>query len=119
MAFSTRRRYPNTAARGKVKPPPGASAQVARRTPITITLTTPGDTTVVTFDQAVILKGIPQWPNNADHMPLTAQLTGPDELTLTYPAPDTTTSVTVPFEDPGIRNGAGGYVTPGTFSAPD
>lgn len=115
MALTNRRRYPNTVSRRKISGI-GAEAQRPPQTPITITATTPGDTTVVEFDQAVILKGIPQWPNNSASMPLTAVLTAPDELTLTYPAPDTTTAITVPFEDPGVRNGGGGYVSPGTFS---
>ena len=112
---SSGKRYPNTSNRNR-KPGLGTSNQRGRRTPISITDVTPGDTTTVTFDQAVILKGVPQWPNNSAHMPLTAVLTAPDVLTLTFPAPDTTTAITVPFEDPGVRNGAGGYVLPGTFS---
>lgn len=115
MALTRKKRYPNRVAR-RTFSGIGADNKLTRRTPITITATTPGDTTVVTFDQAVILTGIPQWPNNSDHVPLTAVLSAPDELTLTYPVPDTTTSITVPFEDPAVRNGAGGYVSPGTFS---
>lgn len=115
MALTSKRRYPNTATRRKVGLI-GQSAQLPRRTPITITNTAPGDTTVVTFDQAVILDGIPQWPNNSGHVPEAAVLTGPAELTLTYPTADTTTAITVPFESPAVRNGGGGYVLPGTFS---
>lgn len=114
MAITTRKRYPNRVARRKVSGV-GAEARLPRRTPITITDLVPGDSTVVTFDQAVLLSGIPQWPNNAGHVPEAAELTAPDELTLTYPTADTTTTVTVPFEDPAVRNGAGGYVSPGTF----
>lgn len=115
MALTSKKRYPNTAARRKISGI-GAEAQRPKQTPITITNTTPGDTTVVTFDQVVILNGIPQWPNNSSHMPEAAEMTAPDELTLTYPAADTTTTITVPFEEPAVRNGGGGYVTPGTFS---
>ena len=115
MGLTTRRRYPNTVSRRKISGV-GAEAQLPRRTPITITNTSPGDTTVITFDQAVSLVGIPQWLNNSGHVPTAAELSAPDELTLTYPTPDTTTSIVVPFEDPAVRNGAGGYVSPGTFS---
>src|SRR5260221_1059780 len=110
------KRYRNTAARRRMNSGVGAASQLTRRTPITITSSTPGDTTVVQFDQAVILAGIPQWLNNSAHLPLTAVLSAPNELTLTYPGADTTTSFTVPFEDPAIRNGAGGYLLPGIFS---
>jgi len=116
MPLTRRKRYPNTVDRRKVSAI-GSSSRLARRTPIEITGATPGDTTVVTFDQAVILSGIPQWPNNSGHVPTAAVLTGPAEVTLTYPTPDTTTSFVVPFEDPAVRNGAGGYVQPGTFPA--
>jgi len=112
---SSGKRYPNTSNRNR-RPGLGTSAQRGTRTPITIIATTPGDTTVVTLDQAVILSGIPAWPNNAGHVPTAAVLTAPDQLTLTYPTPDTTTAITVPFEDPAVRNGSGGYVSPGTFS---
>lgn len=115
MALTSKRRYPNVATRRKVGLL-GQSAQLPRRTPITITAATPGATTVVTFDQGgLILNGIPQWPSQAGIMPSTAVLTAPDELTLTYTG-TTPTSFDVPFEDPAIRNGSGGFVSPGTFS---
>lgn len=115
MALTNRKRFPNTVARRKIGAP-GVEAQRPPQTPITITNTTPGDTSVFTFDQAVSLAGIPQWPNNAAHMPESAELTAPDELTLTYPMADTTTAITVPFQSEGVRNTAGGYVISGTFS---
>jgi hypothetical protein len=115
MALTSKRRYPNVGTRRKVGLI-GQAAQLPRRTPIGISNCVPGASTVVTFDQAgLVLNGIPQWPDNTGAMPTAAELTGPDELTLTYAAP-VPTAVTVPFEDPGIRNGAGGYVSPGTFS---
>lgn len=117
MGLTKRKRYPNTVARRKMAGSQSAANMITRRTPIVIEDCTPGDTTVVTFDQAVILQGIPQWPNNSGHMPEAAELTAPNELTLTYPTPDTTTEIIVPFESPAVRNGAGGYVLPGTFPA--
>lgn len=115
MALTAKRRYPNVATRRKVGLL-GQSAQLPRRSPITILTLTPGASTVVTFDQAIpVLNGIPQWPQNTGAMPTAAELTAPDELTLTYAAP-VPTSVTVPFEEPAVRNGSGGFVSPGTFS---
>lgn len=116
MALTRRSRYKNQSNRRGLTGP-GTRNQIVRRPPITITDATPGDSTVVTFDQPVVLAGIPQWPNNSSHVPEAAELTGPQELTLTYPVADTTTSFTVPFEDPAVRNNGGGYVLPGTFPA--
>ena len=115
MALTSKRRYPNVGTRRKVGLI-GQAAQLPRRTPITISNCVPGASTVVTFDQGgLVLDGIPQWPQNTGAMPTAAALTGPNELTLTYAAP-APTSITVPFEEPAVRNGAGGYVLPGTFS---
>ncbi len=111
---SSGKRYPNTSNRNR-RPGLGTSNQRGRRTPISIVTVTPGDTTSVVFDQAVILKGIPAYPNNVGHLPTAAVLTDAMTLSLTYPTPDTTTTITVPFEEPAVRNGAGGYLLPGTF----
>ena len=71
-------------------------------------------TNVVTiiFDQPVSLNGIPQYPNNNGALPTAATLTNPLTLELTYPAGPEATGITVPSEDPAIRNSSGGYVTP-------
>jgi hypothetical protein len=115
MPLGNKKRYPNTVARRKISGV-GAEAQRPTQTPILITDTVPGDTTTVTFNGAVFLTGIPQWPNNSGHVPEAAVMTSPTVLTLTYPTADTTTSITVPFQEPAIRNTGGGYVVPGTFS---
>lgn len=115
MPLSSKRRYPNVGTRRKIGLI-GQAAQLPRRTPISITNTVPGLTTVVTLDQAaLVLTGVPRWPQNTGAMPTAATLSAPNEVTLTYSAPAPTT-ITVPFEDSAIRNGAGGYVLPGTFS---
>lgn len=113
MGLTQRKRYPGAQAR-RGKTSPGSAANVIKRTPITLldaAVSTP--TVVLTLDQVVIVNGVPQYPNDNGDMPDTASMTGPEEVTLHYPS--ATVSLTVPFEDPAIRNGVGGYVLPGTF----
>jgi hypothetical protein len=116
MIRGRNKRYKNAALRRKASIGPGGDVRLTRRTPISVVTTTPGDTTVIDFNQPIILSAPVGWTNNAGHGVLTQEQTGPDEVTVTFPAADTTTSVTIAFEDPGVRNGAGGYVLPGTFS---
>lgn len=116
MIKGRNKRYKNAALRRKASIGPGGDVRLTRRTPISVTDVTPGDTTVVTFDQPVILSAPVLWLNNSGHGVETQSQTGPAEVTVTFPAADTTTTVTIAFEDPGVRNGAGGYVLPGTFS---
>ena len=66
----------------------------------------------IIFDQPVSLKGIPQYPNNNGALPTSASLSNPTTLVLTYPIGPEATGITVPSEDPAIRNSSGGYVTP-------
>lgn len=116
---SSGRRYPNTSNRQKV-PRVGTAAQRGRRTPITITgitITGGGTTVDVQFDQKVIVSGIPLYASDSETLPTGWSLTGGTLLQLTYAA--ATTNITVPFEEPHVRNGAGGYVLPGTFSPPE
>lgn len=114
MALTNKKRYPNVTSRRKI-PSIGSQAQRFEQTPITIVSVTLGTSTVVEFDQAVpVLKGIPQYASQLGALPTAAAKTAPNEITLTYAVAPT--SIVVPFEDPGVRNGGGGYVSPGTFS---
>lgn len=70
---------------------------------------------VVTLQTTVSLKGIPQYQLDTGELPTSAAKTGANEVTLTYTAPGAAVEVTIPQNDPGIRNSTGGYVTPGTF----
>ena len=71
----------------------------------------------ISFDQPVILKGVPQYTTDiAGATPTTAALTSPTTLALTFSAAvATATEVTIPFEDPGIRGAVGGFVADSTF----
>ena len=73
----------------------------------------------IVFNQPVSLKGIPQYTTNlAGVTPISAALTGPATLSLTFSASiATATTLNIPAEDPAIRNSSGGFVTPFTFPA--
>ena|SRR5687768_10331393 len=71
----------------------------------------------VTFDQPVVLKGLPQYTVDvAGANPLSAVLTAPTTLALTYSAAiAAATEVTIPFEDKSIRSAVGGFVADSSF----
>lgn len=116
----SQKRYPNTAARRKTIAGVGAANRIGSRTPITITDVADGSaTTTVTFDQAIILKGTPAW-TDASTPTITvnsATQTGPNEITLVWNAAPTV-AITIPFEDPSVRNSVGGYVRNSGFTFP-
>lgn len=97
----------------------GGQNRTTIRTPILLDEQSAATTTVtVIFNQAVILKGVPQYSatvGGGPALPVSAALAAPDELTLVYGA-NVTGPLIVPFEDPGVRNLAGGYVQPGSYS---
>jgi hypothetical protein len=66
----------------------------------------------VTFDQAVILKGVPKYTTDiAGAEPVSASMTNPTTLALTFDAAITgATEFSIPVNDPAIRNALGGYV---------
>jgi hypothetical protein len=72
----------------------------------------------IVFNQTVRLSGIPQYAGTGGLMPTAATMTAPNTLVLTYPdAGKGAPSVTIPSEEPAIRNTSGGYVTPSSFPA--
>ena len=92
-----------------------ASRIETRPTPIKV-LSVAAATTMltVTFDQAVALTGVPQYAvDPAGPTPVSAELTSPTTLKITYSASIATiTAVTIPYEDAAIRNPRGGFVQP-------
>lgn len=71
----------------------------------------------VTFDQPVILKGVPQYTTDAPGAdPLSAVMTSPSVMVLTFDATiAAATEFNIPFEDPAVRSAAGGFVANSTF----
>ncbi len=107
------RRYNLTPQRRKI-PGVGAEATRPRRTPILVNSFSHSTITgTVTFNQAVVLSGIPNWPDNSGHLPISAVMASPTVMTVVYDG-SIATPVTIPFEDPAIRNNAGGFVRPGS-----
>lgn len=117
---STQKRYPNRAARRKAMAGIGAANRLGTRTPIIPTLSkASGADVTITFDGPVSLKGLPAYEDNAGtpHVVTAAELTAPNVLELTLNG-NASTTLTIPFEDPAVRNNAGGYVQPGTYTFP-
>lgn len=77
---------------------------------------------VVTFDQPVVLSGVPtSWSiiggAAAGENPTAAVLTADDEVTLTFLGDATAaTGLAVPPYDPAIRTKSGGYASPDAFT---
>jgi len=118
MLTKPRRRYKNRAAFRTMNPAPGGENRLTRRTPITATdLVISGlgpSTATITFDQSIILNGIPQYASNTGALPTGASQTAPDTIVLNYAGAPS--NLTIPFEDPGVRNMAAGYVIPTEIS---
>ena len=93
-------------------------AMPKQKTPVRITnATAAASVLTITFDQPVILKGVPKYTTDiAGATAVSAAMTNPTTLALTFSAAvATATEVTIPFEDPGIRNAVGGFVADTTF----
>lgn len=71
----------------------------------------------ITFDQPVIMRGVPQYTTDvAGADPLSAVLSSPNVLVLTFDASvAAATVINIPYEEPGIRNSSGGFVSHTTF----
>ncbi|MCI0365030.1 MAG: hypothetical protein L0219_14225 [Phycisphaerales bacterium] len=71
----------------------------------------------VVFNQPVTLKGIPAYTTNlAGINPISAVLTNPTTLTVTFSATiATATTLNIPYEEKAIRNSSGGFVQDSTF----
>lgn len=115
-----KRRYNKGPIRRKAASGLGAANMIGTRTPIQFTLGkfSTNDVTV-TFDQPVVINGIPAWFDTSSP---TIVVEGVEQLdassaNLTFNAP-ATGALTVPFEDPAIRNANGGYVQSGSVSVP-
>ena len=76
-----------------------------------------GSVLTITFDQPVMLRGVPQYTTDvAGADPLSAVLTAPNILALTFDAAvAAATVINIPYEEPGIRNSSGGFVSHTTF----
>ncbi len=92
------------------RPQPTSQISIVSATPTAAVMT-------IVFDQAVALKGIPQYTTDiVGAQPISGVLTGPMTLALAFDADvSTATSLNIPYEEPAVRNSSGGFVTPSTF----
>jgi hypothetical protein len=81
-----------------------------------VSATKAGSVLTIVFNQAVSLKGVPQYTTNLAVTPVSAALTSPTTLAVTFSGAVTTaTTLNVPVADPAIRNTSGGYANAGSF----
>lgn len=116
----SQKRYKNRAARRKTIAGVGAANRVGTRTPIAIADFADGSaSTAVTFDQQVILDGTPGWTDlsTPSIKVNSASQSAPNVIDLVWNAAPTV-AVSIPFEDPSIRNSVGGYVRDSVFTFP-
>jgi hypothetical protein len=76
-----------------------------------------GSTLTITFNGPVMLKGVPNYTTDvAGATPVTANLTGGNTLNILFSASiAAATTMTIPYEEPAIRNASGGFVSTSTF----
>ena len=111
-------KYPNTVNRRKAAGSQNAANRIGSRTPLVPTVGTPtGSAQTITFNQPVTLKGIPAWFDTSSPTITVNSATRPtpNTVVLTFNAAPTV-AISVPFEDPAIRNMIGGYVQSGTYT---
>src|SRR5687767_11097968 len=87
-------------------------------TPIQVTdASVTGSVLTVVFDQPVSLQGLPKYTTSVvGATASSAVLTGMNTVAITFSATiATATEVRIPYEEPAIRNGSGGFVSTSTF----
>lgn len=113
---STQKRYANTAARRKTTAGVGAANRLGSRTPLVPTVTHSTNSITLTFADQVSLKGTPNYSNGSVTVNAAVR-TFPNTVVLQLSANGiTSVPLSIPFEDPAIRNQAGGYVQPGAYT---
>src|SRR5688500_18260992 len=87
-------------------------------TPIGIaSATAAGSVLTIGFDQPVALNGVPAYTTDVVGATATsAALTSPTTVAVTFSAAvAAATEVRIPYEEPAVRNGSGGFVSTSTF----
>jgi hypothetical protein len=108
----SQKRYANNAARRKATSGVGAANRLGSRTPVECEISAAGGTTVtLDTDVNVVLRGFPLCVTDDGKTCTGAVSAGPSEISLTFDGSvAASTSLSFPFEDPAIRDMAGGYV---------
>ena len=102
---STRRRT-----LGVTRPQPTAAIAVTGATAL-------GSVLTITFDQPVSLNGTPAYTTDVvGATAMSAAMTGMNTIAITVSATvAAATEVRIPYEEPAVRNGSGGFVSTSTF----
>ncbi len=76
-----------------------------------------GAVLTITYDQPVSLNGTPAYSTDiVGAMPSSATVVGTNTIAITFDATiATATEVRIPYEEPAVRNGSGGFVSTSTF----
>ncbi len=95
---------------GVTRPQPTAAITVTGATALGAVLT-------VTFDQSVALNGTPAYTTDiVGATASSAVMVGMNTIAITFDATiATATEVRIPYEEPAVRNGSGGFVSTSTF----
>src|SRR4051812_5208217 len=71
-------------------------------------VTEDGNDVTIVFNQSVSLTGIPQFLKNGTIAPISASMSAPNTLVLSYPgAGPVATDLSIPGDDPAIRSASG------------
>jgi hypothetical protein len=120
MIRGNNRRYKNRALRRTANIGPGGDNRITMRTPVVPTIGKPSTShCTITLDGPVTVTGLPAYHDNASpaHTVSAIHQTAPNVVVLDFTG-NCSTTLTIPFEDPCLRNQAGGYVQPGTYTFP-
>ena len=104
---------------GRVEKRPRDRAEPKRPTQVRIvSAAKSNDVLTLTFDQPVVLKGIPAYTTDlAGVTALSAEATSLNVVEITFSAAiATATTLTIPVADAAIRNKVGGFVADTTFA---
>ena len=76
-----------------------------------------GAVLTITFDQPISLNGVPAYTTDVvGATASSAVMTGTNTIALTFSATvAAATEVRIPYEEPAVRNGSGGFVSTSTF----
>lgn len=89
-----------------------------RTTPIIVTsVVVATSVATVTFDQPIALNDTPAYTTDiVGAVATSAEQTGTNTIAITFDATiATATEVRIPYEEPAVRNGSGGFVSTSTF----
>lgn len=118
--MATQKRYPNTAARRKTISGIGAANRLARRIELVADdFSASGASVTFNFPMPIVVKGVPLISNGSITVNSARALSPTSALVVFNSAVVESIGLTVPFEDPAIRNNTGGYMRAGALTFPD